>query len=97
MYLKVHNISSGNDIVAVCDRELLNTTIRDGEICITISENFYGNTISTEESVIDAMEHASNLNLIGNRVISLANSIGIIDINSCIFINKVPHAQVYRI
>ena len=97
MYMKIHNVSFGSDIVAICDRELLNTTICEGDISITIKDTFYGNTVAEKEKVIEAMKSASNLNLIGKKVVSLAISHGIVDNDGFIFINGVPHAQIYRI
>ncbi|HQJ39571.1 MAG TPA: DUF424 family protein, partial [Methanoregulaceae archaeon] len=42
MYLKVHRTPAGDEVVAVCDRELLDTRIQQGDLEIHISGDFYG-------------------------------------------------------
>jgi len=95
MFMKIHRSRDTPDVVAVCDRELINTTIRGGTMTVTISEAFYGNTPSSEAEVREALRTAGNINLMGERVVRLATEMGLIDAGSCIMIGTVPHAQVY--
>ncbi len=97
MFLKVHRSPDGNTVVAVCDRELINTTITDGEIEIRISEAFYGNRSVTENEVREALLHADNVNIMGERSVDLAVSAGILSRSSCIMIGDIPHAPVFRL
>jgi hypothetical protein len=97
MFLKIHRSPDMGDVIAVCDRELLNTTINNDTMSVTISEAFYGNTPATEAEVRDALKNASNANLMGERVISLAIEMGICTRACCIMIGKVPHAQIYQL
>ena len=97
MFLKVHRSRDSGDIVAVCDRELLNTTVCHEKLSITITEAFYGNTPATEEEVRDALKNAGSINLIGERSVNLAIGIGLITKSDCMMIGKVPHAQIYRL
>jgi len=97
MFLKVHRSRDSGDIVAVCDRELLNTTVCHEKLSITITEAFYGNTPATEDEVRDALKNAGSINLIGERSVNLAIGIGLITKSDCMMIGKVPHAQIYRL
>jgi hypothetical protein len=97
MYLKIHRSPEGDEVVAVCDRELLNTTVRYGDIEMHISETFYGNRLATGEEVVTALEKAGNANLMGPRVIALAIARGIVEKDGCLMIGTVPHAQVILI
>jgi hypothetical protein len=97
MFLKVHRSRDTGDIVAVCDRELLNTTVRHEKITIIISDSFYGNTPATEDEVRDALKNAGNINLIGERSVNLAIGMGLITKSGCMMIGKVPHAQIYQL
>jgi uncharacterized protein len=97
MFLKVHHSRDLGDVVAVCDRELLNTTIRHENLTVTIAETFYGNTPATENEVRIALKNAGNINLIGERSVSLAIGMGLIKKSGCMMIGKVPHAQIYRL
>jgi hypothetical protein len=97
MFLKIHRSRDTGDIVAVCDRELLNTTISHDKLSITITESFYGNNPAGENEVKDALKNAGNINLIGERSVSLAIELGLLTKSGCMMIGKVPHAQIYRL
>lgn len=95
MFLKIHSSFGAGDIVAVCDRELLNTTISHGGLSVKISEAFYGNCPASEEMVRAALKNTGNINLMGKRSVRIAIDMGIITRSGCIMIGDVPHAQVY--
>jgi hypothetical protein len=95
MYLKMHNVLGRSDIIAVCDRELLNTTITCSTCDIIIDHSFYGDVIASDSEVLAALSSSTNANLIGKRVCNLAIAAGLIDKKSCIMIGDVPHAQIY--
>ena len=97
MFLKVHCSPGTGDIVAVCDRELLNTTISDGEISVQITEAFYGNCPASEDMVRAALKKAGNINLMGKRSVSIAIDMGLVTQSGCIMIGYIPHAQVYSL
>jgi len=96
MYLKIHRSVEGDEVVAVCDRELINTTVSNGDIEVCISESFYGTRLATEEEVSTALDNAVNANLMGSRVIALAVARGFVDRDGCLMIGAVPHAQIIR-
>jgi hypothetical protein len=97
MFFKVHRSRDTGDVVAVCDRELLNTTISHEKLSITITETFYGNIPATENDVREALKHAGNINLIGERSVNLAIDMGLITRSGCMMIGNVPHAQIYQL
>ena len=97
MYLKIHRSADGGEVVAVCDRELLNTTVRRGDLEIRISESFYGTRLAEPEEVISVLKKAGNANLMGERVVSLAMKNGIIESSACITLGTIPHAQIIRL
>ena len=97
MFLKVHRTPGAGEIVAVCDRELLNTTVRHRDVEVHISETFYGNTPADEERVRGALSTATNANLFGRRTIEIAIGCGAVDRECVVLIGGVPHAQIFRI
>ena len=58
MFMKIHRSRESPDVVAVCDRELINTTIRHERITVTVTEAFYGNRPATESEIRDALTKA---------------------------------------
>jgi uncharacterized protein len=97
MFLKIHRSRETGDVVAVCDRELLNTTICHEKLTITVTEAFYGNAPATESEVKEALRRAGNINLIGERSVNLAIAMGLVTRSGCIMIGKIPHAQIYQL
>ena len=97
MFLKVHRSRDTGDVVAVCDRELLNTKVHHEKITIIISDSFYGNTPATEDEVKTALKNAGNINIIGERSVRVAIDMGLITKSECMMIGKVPHAQIYQL
>jgi hypothetical protein len=95
MFLKIHRSPGTGDIVAVCDRELINTTISHEKMTVRITEEFYGTCPATEQEVKDALKRAGNINLMGERSVKVAISMGLITREGCIMIGKVPHAQIF--
>lgn len=84
-------------MVAVCDRELLNRTLRHGELEVCVSEKFYGTTPATRDEVKAALLTCTNANLMGEEAVSIAIEIGLLERDACIMIGTIPHAQIYRI
>lgn len=97
MFLKVHHAPDGNEVVAVCDEELINTTVSHGEIECCISDSFYGTERASEEEVRKVLANAGNINLIGRRAVQIAIDMGLIAESGCIRIGAVPHAQIFRV
>jgi uncharacterized protein len=97
MFLKIHRSPDTGDVVAVCDRELINTTLSNGTITVTILESFYGNKQASEDEVRAALKKAGNANLMGERTVGLAISMGLLTRSECIMIDTVPHAQIYQL
>jgi hypothetical protein len=97
MFLKVHRGPDASEVIAICDRELLNATLRQGDHEIVLSEKFYGNCLTSENDVREALRTASNANLIGPRAVSLAIEMGLISSESCIEIAGIPHALIFEL
>jgi hypothetical protein len=97
MFMKIHRSPEVGEIVAVCDCELINTTITNDTMKIIISESFYGTRRATETEVQDALKNAGSINLIGERAVSIAIGMGLLTRPTCIMIGNIPHAQVYQL
>jgi hypothetical protein len=96
MFLKVHRTPDAGEIVAVCDRELLNTTLVHRDVEVHLSEDFYGKSPASEERVRAALTTATNANLFGSRTVEIAIACGVVDRDCVTLVGGVPHAQVFR-
>ena len=72
MFLKVHRTPDAGEILAVCDRELLNATLVHRDVEVHLSDEFYGNTPASEERARAALSTATTANLFGPRTPELA-------------------------
>jgi hypothetical protein len=97
MYMKIHRNPAGDEVVAVCDRELLNTSVSSGDLEVHISEPFFGGSLSTPEEVSKVLTKAENVNIMGERSVALAVGLGLVDRDGCIRIGPVLHAQIVRL
>jgi hypothetical protein len=97
MYMKIHHTPREGDIVAVCDRELINRTLEYNGLAVPVSEYFYGTAEATEEEVCRAMRTAMCVNLMGRKAFACARKLNLVDADGCLILGDVPHAQIYRI
>ncbi len=96
MFVKIHK-SNDRNIVAICDEDLIGKEISEGDINLMITERFYKGDKLSKEEIIKIMKNSLNLNIVGKKSIKLALDNNIIEKDSIIKINKIPHAQVYRL
>ncbi len=88
-------------IIAACDRELLGKVLKYGKIEIKVSERFYGGRLVSENELRYLLEQADVLNLIGIKVIMIAEELGLIHPEAKIYFEddkgkKIPHSQMHR-
>ena len=95
MYLKVHQYRD-NIIIAICDEELLGRTLREGNIVVTITEEFYKGDIVSESEAMDAVKRFSNINIFGKKAVSCAIECGAVNSDNVKIIDGVAHAQIFR-
>ena len=97
MFLKIHRSPQTRDIVAVCDGELINTIISDGDVEVHITEAFYGARLASEDEVREALKNAVNANIMGERAVAIAIELGLVSRAGCIMMGSVPHALIFRL
>ncbi|ADJ13670.1 DUF424 domain-containing protein [Halalkalicoccus jeotgali] len=83
-------------LVSVCDRDVLGETFENGEVSITVSEEFYGGEEAETAEVATTLARASVANLVGERAVSLAIEEGHVEEANVLEIDGTPHAQFLR-
>ena len=96
MYLKIYK-NGEHILVAPCDEEVLGKTLKHGNTVVEISRTFYEGECVSEEELQKALEEATIANLFGEKTIKCAIKCGLINPDSVIIIDNVPHAQIFRI
>ncbi|WP_248517434.1 DUF424 domain-containing protein [Salinarchaeum laminariae] len=81
-------------LVAICDDDVLGESFEEGEISITVSEEFYGGETVDEESALASLRRATVANLVGERAVGMAIEAGIVEEANVLDVDGTRHAQV---
>lgn len=93
----VKEIIRGRDrLVAVCDEEILGTTLEGGKVPFKVSEGFYKGMLSDVDEAIAAMRQATICNLVGKSIVEAAIECKMVHKRAVIYFGDVPHAQIVK-
>jgi len=93
--VKVHR--HGVDLlVAACDEPLLGRKLKEGQLRLDVSAEFYGGDQGAEDMLLSRLTTATMANLVGQEVCRIAAEHGFIDEDCVMTIEGVPHAQMVR-
>ncbi|MFC4406774.1 DUF424 domain-containing protein [Haloarchaeobius iranensis] len=84
-------------LVSVCDPDVLGETFEDGELSLTVSEEFYAGDEVDEAAVVDSLRRASVANIVGERSVTVAIDAGIVEEANVLAIEDTLHAQLLRL
>lgn len=88
----------GNDtLLAVADSSILGKILKQNGITLEVKCDFYHERIANENKIIELVKSATIVNAIGNKIINLLLNNNLIDKNSVLWIEGVPHAQIIKI
>jgi len=87
----------GEQLLAACDEELLDRTLREGELSLTIYRSFYHAESCDGPTLCRYLEMASIANLVGERTVAVAVKMGLVERSCVMMIDGVPHAQMVRL
>ncbi|WP_226039976.1 DUF424 family protein [Natrinema sp. DC36] len=83
-------------LVAVCDEEVLGETFEEGELSLTVTEEFYGGDEVDESAVVESLARAAVANIVGTRAVELAVEEGFVDEANVLEVGTTLHAQLLR-
>ncbi|NHI92575.1 MAG: DUF424 family protein [Candidatus Lokiarchaeota archaeon] len=81
-------------VVAICDSDLMGSTLKEGRFKLEVNQKFYGDTQVSLNDCIEVLKNTVNANLVGKKIVSQALKMGLIHEESILYINKVPHALI---
>ena len=96
--MRVHRVRS-EFVVAACDAELVGRDLPVGDAgrTVRISSQFYGERTVTREELIWALQRATIANLLGERVLRLAQEGGFVEPGGTGLLGGVPHAEIFAL
>ena len=88
--------ASGNLMLNICDPELVDKTFEDGTTKIKINPNYYAERDVDEHEAKNLLEKCNSINMVGEKTISLATSLGIGSEKSIRLIEGIPFLLVFK-
>lgn len=98
MYLKIHQNPEGR-VVAVCDKELIGKILEDDKVHMDLDKyrEFYAGEKVGQKEVETALGEFNSANLVGEKAVNIALSVGIVSKEDIMYIKDVPYIQIYKI
>jgi uncharacterized protein len=93
---KVHS-ARGKSVLAVCDKPLLGKVLTEGRKQLDLSGDFYRGEPMDAEGFCKRVEEFDLVNLVGPKIIGLAEKLGLVSESQVIRIAKIPHAQILNL
>jgi hypothetical protein len=84
-------------LVAACDATVLGETFEEGELSLSVTEEFYGGDEMDADAAVAAIERADVANLVGTETVEAAVDAGIVDEGTVLAVEDTLHAQVLRL
>ena len=81
-------------LVAVCDAAILGETFTEGDLSISVTEEFYGGDPATVERVVESLARCTTANLVGSRAVDVAIDHGYVEAENVLDIDGTRHAQL---
>jgi uncharacterized protein len=93
---KIHDVND-QKIFAACDKSLIEKRIITNDLEIYFSKSFYGEEELTIKQIIENIKVCTSSNIFGEKICSQLLENKIISKESIIYINKIPHIQIYNL
>jgi hypothetical protein len=96
--MRIHETPKGR-IVAACDKELLGKVVDDGKATLDLKthKEFYGGGPADRARLKEELKSFTSANLVGEKAVNTALELELVEKDAIIYINKIPHIQLYRI
>jgi uncharacterized protein len=96
--MRIHRVRA-EFVVAACDAELLGRDLPVGDAgrTVKISAHFYGERRVSREELLWALQRATIANLLGERVLKLAQEGGFVAPGGAGTLGGIPHAEIFGI
>jgi hypothetical protein len=84
-------------MLAICDREILGKTLREGKIVFHVKEEFYNGGVTSVEEAVEMIENSTIVNMVGKCCVEKAIQKGYVHPEAVLNIEGVPHAQIVKL
>jgi hypothetical protein len=84
-------------LVAACDSTVLGETFQEGDVSLTVTEEFYGGDALEAEAAVAAIRRADVANLVGTQTVEAAVDAGVVDEETVLAVEDTLHAQLLQL
>ena len=81
-------------LVAVCEADLLGESFENGELSLTVNEEFYDGQEVDEDAVVDSLANCSVANIVGTKAVEIAIEHGFVEEENVLDLGGTRHAQL---
>lgn len=81
-------------LVSVCDADVMGETFEDGEISLTVEEEFYAGEEADEAAILDSLARCAVANIVGTDSVALAVEAGFVEEENVLDVAGTRHAQL---
>ncbi len=84
----------GKEIVLFgCDKDILGSKLKaDNGVIVELRSSFFGNKTCNEKELVEMFNKATIVNLFGSRAVGAVKD----QIDTILFIDGIPHIEMYR-
>ena len=83
-------------MISICDLELVGKILKDGELVVNLSKEFFQEYIIEEEQAPELLKSCSIANLVGTRIVALAINLRLANKYSIKHISGIPFLMIYK-
>ncbi|MFT4880444.1 MAG: hypothetical protein ACI9CA_002332 [Natronomonas sp.] len=81
-------------LVSVCDADILGESFENGQVSLTVEEEFYGGEVAGEQEIVNSLAGCTTANIVGTEAVSLAVEHGFVDEENVLDLGETRHAQL---
>ena len=85
-----------NQMLNICDSDLVGKTIIENDLTMDITKNYYGEKIVTKDEATTLLQNSSIINMVGKETISLSLELGIGSKDGVKIISNIPFLIVFK-
>ncbi len=86
----------GSTMISICDLELVGTTLRDGDLAISLSKEYFQEQVIEEPQAPKLLKSCSIANLVGTRIVTQAINLRLANEMSVKYISGIPFLMIYK-
>lgn len=86
----------GSLMINICDKELLGRTLREGDLEVKISKDYFCERLAGDEEVIELLKGCTIANLVGEKIITKALTLKLASELSIRRIDNIPFLIIFK-